>query len=432
MKLFFPLLLLGFCQTFAQSLLTLKDALLIASSENYDIQLATNDQLLAKHMEYYGNAGEQPVYIFQASDNAQLLGVNQKLANGNEISKVGVPSNAFSSNVGISYPVFNKFRTNAVKNRIVEQTNIAQKRTILQTQNIAAQVIVKYYEIVRQKKLIKSLQTTLDVSLKRLEIIKTKLSLGLSNNTDLYLAELDLNSRQQEVVNQELLLKQNKAELNSLLSLAVDNDFQVSDTIDINPDLNIDDLIAKSKQNPELLISQSQSKVLEWLEKETHSQRLPTVRLNGGLAANVSNTTAGFLLQNLNYGPFVGASFSVPLLNHNIFDRQEQLVSMQRKSNDINTKSVENKINSNIYRLFIAYQTQLNNIEVESKNIKTAKQYLEIMLERYKLNQSNAIELRESQTTYEQSVFRLVSAQFATKVVETELLRLSGSIFIVN
>ncbi len=432
MKLLLSILFSGVCCLQAQPLLTLKDALAIASKENYDLQAVKNDQILAKSHEYYGNAGEQPIYTFVAGDNMQLIGVNQKLSNGNEIIRTGVPSNAFSTQLGVAYPVFNKSRTRAIKNRISEQSNIAGYRTRAESQNIAAQIIQKYYEIIRQQKLIRFLETSLEVSKQRLELVNNRQALGMAAGTEVYLAELDLNSRRQELVNQELILKQSKSALNILLAKPAESDFSVTDSIDVDPGLRFEALLESAKQNPEIMMSVGQSKVLDWLEKETHAQRLPNARINGGLAGSISNTTAGFLLQNASYGPFIGASVNVPLFNRDIFDRQEQLVSIQRRSSDIRTKSIQNSIEGNLYRLYTAYQTYLGNMPVESKNTETAKKYLELVLERYRLNQSNAIELREAQLSYEQSIYRLISVQYSAKITETELMRLASMIPIEN
>jgi outer membrane protein len=412
----------------AQPLLSLDDAISDAIAKNYDVLVARNESVVATASDYYGNANEQPFYALTAAENAQLTGVNQKLLNGNEIAKIGVPSHAFTTQFGVAYPVLNKYRVGATKGRIKEQAVATNARVLAQIQNTAAQVITRYYDISRQQKLLKSLAKTLAVSEKRLELVKIRQSVGMANNTDLYLAQLDFNTRSQEINNQNLALQQNKTDLNTILARAKDIDFSASDTIIINNTLDYNALLNLAKKNPDVIASVSQVRVMDWIEKEIHAQRLPTARLNGGVSASLSNTTAGFLLQNISYGPFVGASISVPLFNKNIFDKQEEIIALQRNTRQIQVQSLQNTIEGNFHKIWQAYQTNLARIQSETENIKIAQQYLELVFQRYTLNQSNAIDLREAQRSFEEASYRLTNVQYATKVAETELLRLSATL----
>jgi outer membrane protein len=412
----------------AQSLLSLDDAIADAIAKNYDILVARNEAIAANATDFYGNANEQPLYTLTAAENAQLTGVNQKLSNGNEIAKIGVPSHAFTTQFGVAYPILNKYRVAATKGRIREQTVATTARVTAQIQNTAAQVIMRYYDISRQQKLLKSLEKTLAVSQKRLELVTIRQSVGMANNTDLYLAQLDLNTRTQEINSQNLALQQNKTDLNTILARAKNIDFSVSDTIIINTALDYNTLLDFAKKNPDVMASESQVRVMDWMEKEIHAQRLPTARLNGGVSANLSNTTAGFLLQNINYGPFVGASISVPLFNKNVFDKQEEIIALQRNTRQIQVQNLQNSIEGNFYKVWQAYQMNIERIKSETENTKIAQQYLALVVERYTLNQSNAIDLREAQRSFEDTAYRLTNIQYAAKVAETELLRLSAKL----
>lgn len=420
--------LLSYSFAEAQTLLKLDDAVAIALKQNYDISIAKNDLIVAQQSDFKGNANEQITYNLTIGENLQLTGVNQKLANGSDISRVGVPSQAFTTQFAATYPIFNGYRIKAVKGRFKEQISIADARLMGQIQNVAAQVMLRYYDIVRQQRLIKALEKTLAVSEKRLELVKIRQSVGTANNTDLYLAELDLNARLQDIKQQTLLLEQGKVDLNTLLNESADKNFLVEDTIIVNPSINLEQIVTSSKKNPELLIADGQVNLLDWLEKETHAQRLPTARLIGGVGASISNTSAGFLLQNISYGPYLGVNLSIPLFNKKIFDRQEDLVAMQRKSREIQKSNVENVIEGNIQRTWRAYQIALERIKSELDNTLTAQKYLDLVLQRYQLNQSNAIEMREAQRSYDDAFLRLTNVQYAAKVAEIELNRISSQI----
>jgi outer membrane protein len=412
----------------AQEQLSIEAALTSALANNFDIAIAKQEYIAAQSTIFYGNANEQPIYTLTASENGQLNSVNQKFLNGSEIARLGVPAHALNMQFGVAYPVLNKKRIYATKERIRTQSTIANHRQNAQIQTTAAQVIVRYYDIVRQQKLMQLLQRTIAVSEKRLDLIKVRQSVGVANNTDLYLAELDLNSRKQDYEQQALTIKQLKVELNTLLSREKSLDFIVSDSIILNTTLQYAALLAAAKNNPDVLMAGDQIKVMEWMEKEMHTQRLPTTRVVGGVSGSLSNTTAGFLLQNISYGPFIGVNVSVPLFNQKVFNKQEETLAMQRKSREIQLMSLQNTIEGSMLRTWQAWQTNSSRTITEAANMLIAQQYLALIEQRFALNQSNAIEFREAQRSYEDAAYRLTSVQFAAKLAETELLRLAAQL----
>jgi outer membrane protein len=81
--------------------------------------------------------------------------------------------------------------------------------------------------------------------------------------------------------------------------------------------------------------------------------------------------------------------------------------------------------------LNIAYQNYLNAAEIlrgEENNKTIARQSIEIAMERFRLSRSTILELALIQQTYENAIFRSISAKFEAKMAEIDLLRLSGSL----
>ena len=85
-------------------------------------------------------------------------------------------------------------------------------------------------------------------------------------------------------------------------------------------------------------------------------------------------------------------------------------------------------IESDISKVFTSYQNSLNLIDLETQNLDVALENEEIALERYRLGNSTALELREAQTNAVEVESRLLNARYSTKISEIELLRLSGSL----
>ena len=78
--------------SFSQNL-NLPDAINIALKNSLDIQLQRNNLAIAKINNYVGVAGGLPQVAATASDNEQLINVNQKLNTGQEIKRSAAPAN---------------------------------------------------------------------------------------------------------------------------------------------------------------------------------------------------------------------------------------------------------------------------------------------------------------------------------------------------
>src|SRR5690606_25511995 len=132
-------------------------------------------------------------------------------------------------------------------------------------------------------------------------------------------------------------------------------------------------------------------------EKEVGSLQLPSLALNGGLNLNISRSQAGFLLQNLGYGPFLGIS-----LRQNIYD-----------GNNVKREKANARLNTEIFKIQLEESLTLQTrqldllmnqhealdqvLKVQSDNIDFTKQSLDIAFQRYRLGAITDIEFREIQ-----------------------------------
>jgi outer membrane protein TolC len=74
------------------------------------------------------------------------------------------------------------------------------------------------------------------------------------------------------------------------------------------------------------------------------------------------------------------------------------------------------------------YQNSIDLITLERENLGVARENAEIALERYRLGNSNALELREAQRNAVEAETRMIDAIYNTKIAEIELMRLSGQV----
>ena len=293
--------------------LSLQDAINLTLKKNYEIQITKNSLDIATINNDLGIAGGLPTVSGTASNQESVTNLNQTLNTGSQISKTGVGTNTTAVNVTGSMLLYNGYRVVATKKRLeaLEQQSQQQLNSLIQS--TIALVTDKYYDIVRQQSYMKTLQQSIDLSKQQLDIITTKKDIGVANNADLFQAQIDLNTRLQDYTSQELVVRNAKTDLSTIMGVSSDSNIIISDSIIVDKNLLLAPILDSLKKNPDIVSVEKQIFINQQIEKETSAQRYPSLRANTGLNYGRTQSDAGQTLFNQSYGPFLGLSLSVPI-----------------------------------------------------------------------------------------------------------------------
>lgn len=429
MKRFFFILFLlqTACICFSQTL-TLQDAINIALKNSLDIQLQKNNVEISTINNHIGVAGGLPVVTANAADNEQVTKVNQKLNTGELIQRNAAAGNNLSANVTGSILLFNGSRVVAAKNRLEQLQSQSEKLLNAQVQNIMASVMTGYYDIVRQQAYIKTIDQSIDVAQKRLEIVKVQQSAGMANNADLFQSQLDLNDLLQTKQSQLLIVEQAKTGLLSLLSLRPDSAINVQDTIILDKTIVLGTILGELGKNAEIMAADDQVKINEFIVREVGAQRYPSVRANAGYNFTRNQTSAGNLLLNQSSGPVAGLSVGIPIYNGTIFKRQQRVARINVKNAALQKDILIRDFTAGAVRTYQSYASTLVQLETQQKNVELAQKLLDLVLLRFQLRQATIVEVRQAQESFENASFTLTNLSFAGKSSEIELQRLINQI----
>lgn len=424
MQRFFIYFILFFPSAISAQQLLLKDAINIALKKNYDIEIANNNVAISKLNNHIGMAGGLPTVAATLSDQESITNISQQLNTGTEISKSGAYTNALNANVTGSMLLFNGYRVVATKKRLEELQKQNQQQLTAQIQNTIAAVMFKYYDIVKQENYLKTLDQSIAVSQKQLELIEVKKDIGLANNADLFQIKIDLNTKKQDYASQELVIKQGKTDLLNLLALKTDSIIIIKDTIVASGDVKFENIVNNLQQNADILSLENQIKINELIEKEIKTQRMPSVRANTGLNFGRTQSDAGQLLLNQSYGPFLGLSLSFPIYNSGNVKRQEQVANINTKIAKTQKQKTTEAYQTQVYKTFQAYTTALEQAKIQQATYKLSQDLLDLVFQKFQLGQATIIELREAQKSFEDSGFRLINLNYIAKMAEIELKRI--------
>jgi outer membrane protein len=419
-----------FLQTGAQNILQLPDAVNLALKNSLDLQLSKNIVEANTVLNNYGVAGGLPLVTGSMTDNEQIASINQKFGDSTQriIKRNAAATNNFALGVTGSILLYNGNRVVATKTRLATLVKQSEQQLNAQVQNILAGVMVGYYDIVRQQSYMKTIEKSIDASNQQLQIVQARQSVGLANNADLFQAQIDLNALLQTKQSQQLIIDQAKTELLRQLTVNPDSAISIQDTILVDRNIQLDNVLNKLNKNAAVVAAQDQVQINELVVKETAALRYPSIRATTGYNFFRNKAAAGQLLLNQNYGPTVGVSVGIPIYNGSIYKRQQRVAEINVNNAVLDKQILIRDYSAQVVKSFQSYTASLKQLETEQQNYTLSNQLLELALQRFQYKQSTIVDVKNAQQSFEASGYRLVNLSYAATTAEIELKRLANEL----
>ncbi len=425
--LLIPFISLIYFSAFSQ-LLTLQDAINIALKKSLDIQLLKNNVDISRINNYIGIAGGLPEITASGADNESSSNVHQELNSGTIIKRNGAVANNFTSNITAGILLYNGSRVVAAKNRLEQLQKQSEQYLNSQVQNTMSSVMVSYYDIVRQQAYIKTIDQSIDVAQKQLNIVKTQQSVGMANDADLFQSQINLNSLLQQKQAQLLVIDQAKTGLLLLLNLRLDSLININDTIIVDSNLILGDILNNINRNADIIAAEDQIKINQFIVKETAALRYPSVSGSAGYNFNRSQTTAGNVLLNQNRGAFAGVTLGIPIYNGSIYKRQQKVAEINVQNGVLQKDILIRNYTAQAVQSFQAYTSSLQQLDSQRVNVALAQKLIDLALFRFQLHAATIVELTQAQQYFQQASYTFTNLSYAAKASEIELKRLINQI----
>ena len=409
----------------AQQVFTVNDAVNIALKNNFDILVAANDAAIDKTNNTAGNAGMLPNIAITGSDNVSVNNTKQTYFNNTEASSTNARSSSFNANIGLNWTLFDGGKMFVTKQKLEEIEllgEIQYKERVLQT---VSNVILSYYNVVKQKQQLISINEVINYNLERVKILQTSFNAGNTAKTNLLQAQIDLNVYQENAINQKSVISESKKTLNQLLSRDINSEYEVTDTIETDYVLNAQDLLQKFYANNfSIMALQKQVDVAKLILRETKTLLLPRLNFNTGYNYLRSDNAIGNIKTNNSFGPQIGGTLSIPLYQGGNTNRQINVSTIQLKTTEYNLESAKLALYTQLVNSLTDFEAQKKLLAIEKNNHLLAKENLEISIQRLRLGQTTSLEIRQAQESYQESLTRLLNFEYNLKVAETILKQL--------
>ncbi len=425
--IFLLIIISAFHSAKGQALLTLESAIKEALSNNYDIRIAENNASISRNNYTLANAGVLPLVTGDYSNNNSIQDSRQVRSTGDVTERENARSSNLNYGVNLRWTVFDGLSMFSRYQQLKALQNVSEETQRLTVLNTVNNVYILYYSLVNLQQQLNALKTTLEISRFRIDVAQARFQLGKAAKLEVLNTKVDFNTDTTSWLRLTEQYQNTQTRLNEIIARPLDIRFKVSDSLLINTGLSLDTLQAWSSQsNPEIKISELQSRIASLELRRIRGRRLPTVNLGSGYNFTKSESALGFATQTTGQGLTYSVTASVNIFNGFLQNRTESIAKLQIKNAEVNKEKLIQNVNAELRSAFQTYTTNLALVQLEQTNVEIAKQNLDITLEKFRLGSISTVEMRQAQLNFSNAQVRFSDAQFQAKQAEIALRLITG------
>lgn len=403
--------------------LSLQQAVDMALRKNFDILVSRQQADINKLNNTKGNAGMLPTVNFNGTSNVSYNNVYQKMSTANTINKYPSQlSTDWGANAMLSWTLYDGGKMYVTKKKLTEMQALGELQYNAQVLEVIYNVVADYFDIVRQKEELKSINEIINYNRQRAVIAQTGFNAGSLAKTELLQAQIDMNVATENAVTQKYAISEAQKALNALLGQDPTINIEVTDSIppSIVPDKN-EMLLKIESSNADLLTLKKQIDVAKLAVKEAEKSNAPKISLQGGYYLSQSTNSQGNIKNDRSYGMQVGGTLSIPLYTAGETKRKTAVAKTELLISQYSLESARLQISKDLENAYNDFESQQQLLEIEKQNYRLAKENMDISLQRLKLGQTGSLEVHQAQENYAQSSTRLTNFEYNLKMAETKL-----------
>ena len=433
LKPLFPAALLLFSSLFsplilpAQDTLSLEKAIEQGLEQNYQIRIARQDQRINQNNVARGNAGFLPTLRLTADQNTEISNTTQEFISGETINQNGAETESLNSRAELRWTLFDGFKmfTSYQRLKSIRKRGKAQFHQTVQEQVSA--IIDQYYKLVQQKRQLATAQEALSLTRKRRSLAKTRMNIGAGSELAYRQVQSDYNADTASYLQLRQQLRNGKIRLNRLMGTPVDNSFTVPGNIPLQSPFTYQALKKQALQESPQIEQEKQNKRIAQQQLEAvQSNHYPEIGLNLGYDFSQTTSEAGFVSESEARGFDYGLYLSYDLFDGFNTQRRADNARIRIERATLAFEQEQQQLLADLKQAFTKYQESRSRTSLEEENVSVARETFRIARQNYEAGGIDYLTLKEAQQSYLDAQQRLISARYATKKAEIELMELSG------
>ena len=417
---------------FAQTELSLMDAIKIGMQENYDIQLSSKNKRISEINNNWANAGALPTINLSAKKEE---GLSDQTNNPTSFMPYELRSTSINGNTNVSWTLFNGFAIRANKAKLRNLEEISSNNAILTIENTIQGIILQYYNCVLQKERLELLQKVVRLANNRLEYQQTKYDIGVSSKIDLLQIENAMLTDSSNLIMQELNYNNAIKNLNLTLGKEIETTWNFTDEIDTEIQLfSYENLKASTLADNTNIKNQYYN--IQLAKQDIRLSKAvfyPLITVNSGAAYNESTYDIGELSNSMdNTGESLNyfANFSV---NFRLFDGGKlystlRKVKVQKEINDLQYEKVKREVLHQLSLINNKYNSRISAFSLNQKAFKIAETNYALATDKQNRGVINSFMLRDIEIAFITSGINAQQAAYNLMESKIALLKITGGI----
>ena len=406
---------------FAQTNLSLMDAIQKALENNYDIRIQKMDESISALNNNWGTAGRYP--SISLSGNSNNKADFNSSDNYNQFQLLG--------GVTLNWTLFDGFRVNITKQKLEELYNLTKGYTAVLVEGTLQSVITTYYNVLLEEEILTVYRANEQLSKDRMDYQQMRKDIGNAVSYEVLQAQNAYLADKASVLLQEANVKSAMRELVYLMGEEAGNYLLTGKLETDIKNYQLDDLNQAMLQNNKNLKNQYINQTLA--EKATALARAsyyPKLSLSTGaqvvgltqnyaIAADISSTSSN---------AFGNLSLTYNLFNGGVRKRALQIAKIEEEISNVETDAIKVSLSNQLSNLYDFYQARKGVYNLAEERLKVAQINLEISDQKLKAGTINSFNFRDVQLSYQAAAIDRLNAIYNLIDVHTSLLRLTGGI----
>jgi outer membrane protein TolC len=421
----------GLISLHAQETYDLNRCITTGLEKNFSILIARSRQEISDNNYTLGNAGFLPSLGVSGRYGGTIYNTTQEFTEGDDDVTKGVHNTSGNATVTLGWTIFQGFSAHTTYKKLNELKTVGELNTQMAVEDFIADMVSEYYYYMQQLRQYRNLAYAVSLSRERVRIDEERYLLGASSKLQLLQSMVYLNSDSSRLARQNNVLKEAQVRINELMaSEDLGEDIVLKDSlIVINSNLLYDSLYADMEQfNTSLLIARKNKSISEYDYKLVTARTYPYLDFSTGYTYSMNQFEQSQMEKQQVNGTNYGLTMGVDLFDGFNRRRERANARIEVESREHQYRQVDQQVKADLATIYFAYKNNLLLLKLEEQNLETARENLEIALERYKLGNLSGLELREVQQSLLEAEERLLSVQYLTKLAEISLMQISGRI----
>jgi outer membrane protein TolC len=207
----------------------------------------------------------------------------------------------------------------------------------------------------------------------------------------------------------------------------VDNSFTVPGIIPLQSPFTYQALKKQALQESPRIEQEKQNKRIAQQQLEAvQSNHYPEIGLNLGYDFSQTTSEAGFVSESEARGFDYGLYLSYDLFDGFNTQRRADNARIRIERATLAFEQEQQQLLADLKQAFTNYQESRSRTSLEEENVSVARETFRIARQNYEAGGIDYLTLKEAQQSYLDAQQRLISARYATKKAEIELMELSG------